>query len=164
MKVFEFGLDEKGDLMIRRQLDVEAATEFSFRVMVEDARENDTAMINISVIDWQFVCSIRKVLLSVCIKSQIIRLRSAIWNSGNARPETLTRLLVASSPGPQLAYCVYRTLSCASPVSDPFHAPPPTRTTITAGVRKVLREAQRRFPTRVPLLSPGGEGPVGRGK
>ena len=51
----QFGVDEKGDLVIRRQLDFEAATEFSFRVMVEDARENDTARVNISVInvnDW----------------------------------------------------------------------------------------------------------------
>ena len=51
----QFGLDEKGDLMIRRHLDFEADTEFAFRVMVEDARENDTARVNISVInvnDW----------------------------------------------------------------------------------------------------------------
>ena len=42
-------------LMIRRHLDFEADTEFAFRVMVEDARENDTARVNISVInvnDW----------------------------------------------------------------------------------------------------------------
>ena len=51
----QFGVDEKGDLVIRRQLDFEDTTQFSFRVMVEDARENDTAIINISVInvnDW----------------------------------------------------------------------------------------------------------------
>ena len=51
----EFGADERGDLVIRRPLDFEAVTEFSFRVMVEDARKNDTASVNISVInvnDW----------------------------------------------------------------------------------------------------------------
>ena len=61
----QFGVDEKGDLVIRRQLDFEDTTQFSFRVMVEDARENDTTRVNISVInvnDWdpRLACCLNK--------------------------------------------------------------------------------------------------------